>query len=191
VTAHHCGRVSPFGHPRIIARLAAPRGISQPPTSFIGSWCQGIHRTPLFTYHNTQHSTLAKQNRTHNTNPDHPAHPAPPKRGRNTRKTATDTRRKMLYAHYATLKQHPQPRSHPHTRRPRPPPRKRGDTQRRATQHKRPPGRGTETEQPPETTRGCPLRTQQRAENHTPLKGREHQHGASPDRCDCLQVPLG
>ena len=28
--------VSPFGHPRITARLSAPRGLSQPPTSFIG-----------------------------------------------------------------------------------------------------------------------------------------------------------
>jgi hypothetical protein len=27
--------------------LAAPRGLSQPATSFIGSWCQGIHRAPL------------------------------------------------------------------------------------------------------------------------------------------------
>jgi hypothetical protein len=27
--------------------LAAPRGFSQPSTSFIGSWCQGIHRAPL------------------------------------------------------------------------------------------------------------------------------------------------
>jgi hypothetical protein len=43
---HHSGRVTPFGHPRITARLAAPRGLSQPPTSFIGSWCQGIHRVP-------------------------------------------------------------------------------------------------------------------------------------------------
>ena len=46
VTAHDCCRVPPFGHPRITARLPAPRGISQAPTSFIGSWCQGIHRTP-------------------------------------------------------------------------------------------------------------------------------------------------
>jgi hypothetical protein len=50
VTAHDCCRVSPFGHPRISARLAAPRGLSQPPTSFIGSWCQGIHRMPLLTW---------------------------------------------------------------------------------------------------------------------------------------------
>ena len=41
----HDGRwVSPFGHPRIEAWSAAPRGFSQPPTSFIGIWRQGIHR---------------------------------------------------------------------------------------------------------------------------------------------------
>ena len=37
VTAHDDCRVSPFGHPRIKARLTAPRGLSWPPTSFIGS----------------------------------------------------------------------------------------------------------------------------------------------------------
>ncbi len=36
--------VSPFGHPRIRALSAAPRGFSQPYTSFIGAMCQGIHR---------------------------------------------------------------------------------------------------------------------------------------------------
>ena len=36
VTPHHWCWVSPFGHPRITARLTAPRGLSQPPTSFIG-----------------------------------------------------------------------------------------------------------------------------------------------------------
>src|SRR5882757_6004996 len=36
-TPHHECQVSPFGHPRITARLTAPRGLSQPPTSFIGS----------------------------------------------------------------------------------------------------------------------------------------------------------
>lgn len=50
VTRHHSCWVSPFGHPRISARLTAPRGLSQPPTSFIGSWCQGIHRTLFNTY---------------------------------------------------------------------------------------------------------------------------------------------
>ena len=37
VTGHDSSRVSPFGHPRITARLPAPRGFSQATTSFIGS----------------------------------------------------------------------------------------------------------------------------------------------------------
>ena len=37
VTGHDSCWVSPFGNPRITAWLAAPRGLSQPPTSFIGS----------------------------------------------------------------------------------------------------------------------------------------------------------
>ena len=49
VTGHDPGRVSPFGHPRISAFLAAPRGFSQPDASFIGSWRQGIHREPFVT----------------------------------------------------------------------------------------------------------------------------------------------
>src|SRR4029450_13171414 len=44
VTLHDECRVSPFGHPRINARSTAPRGLSQSPTSFIGSRRQGIHR---------------------------------------------------------------------------------------------------------------------------------------------------
>lgn len=44
---HISGRVSPFRHPRIKARLPAPRGLSQAPTSFIASRCQGIHHTLL------------------------------------------------------------------------------------------------------------------------------------------------
>jgi hypothetical protein len=50
VTGHDSCRVSPFGNPRITAWSAAPRGLSQPPTSFFGSWCQGIHRAPLLTW---------------------------------------------------------------------------------------------------------------------------------------------
>jgi hypothetical protein len=40
-------RVTPFGHPRIKACEAAPRGFSQPTTSFVASRCLGIHRLPL------------------------------------------------------------------------------------------------------------------------------------------------
>ena len=49
VTGSPCGPsgVSPFGNPRIKARLSAPRGLSQITTSFFGSRCQGIHRLLL------------------------------------------------------------------------------------------------------------------------------------------------
>ena len=75
VTRHHACWVSPFGHPRITARLAAPRGLSQPTTSFIGSWCQGIHRVLLHTYIHKQLKMLAStvqfSNNTHQPHP-HP-----------------------------------------------------------------------------------------------------------------------
>ena len=41
------GWVSPFGHPRIKARLPAPRGFSQAATSFIACHRQGIHHMRL------------------------------------------------------------------------------------------------------------------------------------------------
>jgi hypothetical protein len=47
VTGHDSSWVPPFGHPRINARLPTPQGLSQAPTSFIGSRCQGIHHVPL------------------------------------------------------------------------------------------------------------------------------------------------
>jgi hypothetical protein len=50
VTASYGRWVSPFGNPRITVWLPTPRGLSQAPTSFIGSWCQGIHRAPLKTW---------------------------------------------------------------------------------------------------------------------------------------------
>src|ERR1700751_1357683 len=49
-TGHYACRVSPFGHPRIKVWLPTPRGLSQAPTSFFGSWCQGIRRVPLLTW---------------------------------------------------------------------------------------------------------------------------------------------
>ena len=74
----HDGRwVPPFGNPRIKALLAAPRGISQPQTSFIGPVCQGIHHTPLQATRTTrcawpQGSFLANSQTTnHHTKNDH------------------------------------------------------------------------------------------------------------------------
>jgi hypothetical protein len=49
VTRHDPCRVSLFGDPRIEACLAAPRGLSQPATSFIGFQRLGIHRVPFAT----------------------------------------------------------------------------------------------------------------------------------------------
>jgi hypothetical protein len=64
VTRHDSRQVPPFGHPGITARLTAPPGLSQPPTSFIGPWYQGIHRPPLPTYptHTYQERTTEHQN---------------------------------------------------------------------------------------------------------------------------------
>lgn len=59
VATHDGGRVSPFGHPRIKALLAAPRGLSQPQTSFIGPVCQGIHHCALAS--NTHPHTKARR----------------------------------------------------------------------------------------------------------------------------------
>ena len=60
VTLHDECRVSPFRHPRITAWSAAPRGFSQPPTSFIGSRRQGIHRW-LFVAWRTKMLVLAME----------------------------------------------------------------------------------------------------------------------------------
>ena len=98
MTGHVSSRVSPFGHPRITARLPAPRGLSQAPTSFIGSWCQGIHRMPLQTCHTTQQTR--------------PTPTTPRKAQRMPTAEHKDAR-----VHYAVLKQrtdtNPTPTTHP------------------------------------------------------------------------------
>ena len=44
----YCWRwVSPFGNPRVAGYSAPHRGLSQPFTPFIDSWCQGIHHVPF------------------------------------------------------------------------------------------------------------------------------------------------
>ncbi len=68
VTPHDWCGVPPFGHPRINARLAAPRGLSQPPTSFIGSWCPGIHRVPSTSW---PHTNLQTRNSARPPTPQH------------------------------------------------------------------------------------------------------------------------
>src|SRR5580693_2508931 len=65
-------QVSLFGNPRIEVWLPTPRGLSQAPTSFFGSWCQGIHRVPLLTWRlqlmlasTVQFSRYGRSRRTH------------------------------------------------------------------------------------------------------------------------------
>ena len=53
VPAHNDRRVAPFGNPRIKAMSAAPRGLSRPHASFIGTVCQGIHHCAL--HHGPHH----------------------------------------------------------------------------------------------------------------------------------------
>jgi hypothetical protein len=47
ITPHYQRWVSPFGNPRVKGYSAPNRGLSQPFTPFIDSWCQGIHHVPL------------------------------------------------------------------------------------------------------------------------------------------------
>ncbi len=108
VTRHHSRRVSPFGHPRITARLTAPRGISQPPTSFIGSQCQGIHHAPLNTY-NTKNQKMRKKS--HYNKPHH-QHSSP--KGKNMpAHVRLDARN-----HYPQIKHHTPPPSEATTKTP-------------------------------------------------------------------------
>ena len=59
VPAHDGRRVAPFGNPRIEAMLEAPRGLSHPQTSFIGTVCQGIHHTPFRAAHAPKNLIIA------------------------------------------------------------------------------------------------------------------------------------
>ena len=67
--AHDGRRVAPFGNPRIEAMLEAPRGLSHPQTSFIGTVCQGIHHTPFRAAHAPKNPMIAflRQTTNHHT----------------------------------------------------------------------------------------------------------------------------
>jgi hypothetical protein len=190
VTPHHGCRVPPFGHPRINARLTAPRGLSRPPTSFIGSWYQGIHHAPLTTYtkpatrraHHTQRSEHTKKPNTLQTTTT----PHPPRERGGTRADGCDAR-----IHYPVHK-HPPTTHHtrPDTTTPPPPrhphrihdtnrPRRRGERLLRGLWQARTPetthpAPGHDTNPPrqwrgrAEPGRACSLRTQQCADTHHP-----------------------
>src|SRR5690625_2532298 len=100
-TRHDSGWVPPFGHPRITARLTTPRGLSRPPTSFIGAWYQGIHRMPhtlghhrykmlAHTIHESKHPPPTRPQPPHHAQDNSGTTPARPQpRTRTTRTPAT------------------------------------------------------------------------------------------------------
>ena len=50
IMGHDSHWVPPFGNPRIEALLAAPRGFSQPHTTFFGFWSLGIRHLHLIIF---------------------------------------------------------------------------------------------------------------------------------------------
>ena len=91
VTGLASSRVSPFGNPRITVWLSTPRGLSQIPTSFFGSWCQGIHRAPLKTWPQRCSRPLCSSQ--HTGSKPHQHHPPP---------HPQDTTQKRINTHRAT-----------------------------------------------------------------------------------------
>jgi hypothetical protein len=128
VTGHDSSWVSPFGHPRITARLPTPRGLSQAPTSFIGSWCQGIHHVHLVACHYVLQrcSRPLCSSQTTTGNPHHPTPTPPPGHPHHTREQpdrGTVRRKRRPGSQKADKRLIPQDPTvcppHPHHRRPR------------------------------------------------------------------------
>lgn len=113
VAQHNPGRVPPFGHPRIKARSPTPRGISQAATSFISSWCQGIHRMPHKTTQQKTRPTSPppQQQQQRTTGPPRPPHPHHKPRARETTGGARRQQRcsQPLYKSQTTHHNHQQP----------------------------------------------------------------------------------
>jgi hypothetical protein len=172
VTALTDGRVPPFGHPRITARLTAPRGLSRPTTSFIGSWCQGIHRAPLKTWPQRCSHPLFRSQTPTGSPPDHRNHqppartPTPPKGTQNTNSAVWT------------------PSGNPATPGPPPEPCQGLRSEHRA--EKRQPAQPVRED---EEGRGCVLRTQQRVIRYD--IPRDARRAPDPkDRSDCDVPPM-
>jgi hypothetical protein len=115
VTGLASSRVSPFGNPRITVWLSTTRGLSQIPTSFFGSWCQGIHRVPLKTWLQRCSRPLCSSQKTTGTTPP-PQQPPELQHGPPTRRNRS--------AHASVCRPDPSgpnnvPRHHPRTSHPR------------------------------------------------------------------------
>ena len=146
VTGLASSRVSPFGNPRITVWLSTPRGLSQIPTSFFGSWCQGIHRAPLKTWPQRCSRPLCSSQNTGGT-PPHAAADHPQRR-RTVRPQARPELKSRTYARAFRTQQHA--RHHPPSR---PtflgPPRRTNQYSQARTRHAVPNNRCSTLEQPP------------------------------------------
>jgi hypothetical protein len=133
VTGHDSSQVSPFGHPRITARLPTPQGLSQATTSFIGSRCQGIHHVPFIACHHHKHTppptqqppqqkegAIRHSSEAHSRHEHTPPSPNPTTQEggpKHTRDAAQDNCYKDARVHYEKTK-HPAPQpTNPTTRR--------------------------------------------------------------------------
>ncbi len=171
MTGHDPDQVPPFGHPRINAWLPTPRGLSQAPTSFFGSWCQGIHPVLLPTSPTRQH---------HPPHHHHDTRPGSRTRDRSTMSTSP-AKTKDARVHCAVLNQ--QPGTHPSapTRHHPPPPTKVIGTSRSEDQ-----AEPTKANTPPPPTTGEP-----------PLRGSAlhapppHDRGTAPPERHREPVPSG
>ena len=164
VAQHNPGRVPPFGHPRIKARSPTPRGISQAATSFISSWCQGIHRMPHKTTHNKKHA----HDHHHNGRPRGPhAPPHAPRRTQDKTRGGRAQTTKMLATTIQITNNPPQPPQPQHTTRTR----RKGPTQHTPTKT----GGG------PPPKEGAATPHQGRRRQHPPKKRGATGVGREPD----------
>ena len=116
VPAHDGRRVPPFGNPRIKALLAAPRGLSQPHTSFIGTVCQGIHHTPFTGNHTAARDKASKHRTTDLRTNDHKTIRTKNKtstRRSSSEKTVNKKRIFLARVHSPVLKPPPRPEPEP------------------------------------------------------------------------------
>ncbi len=170
MTGHDPDQVPPFGHPRINAWLPTPRGLSQAPTSFFGSWCQGIHPVLLPTSPTRQH---------HPPHHHHDTRPGSRTRDRSTMSTSP-AKTKDARVHCAVLNQ--QPGTHPSapTRHHPPPPTRaigtsRSEDQAEPTKANTPPP--PTTEEPP--LRGSPHHGGAHSTRHRPTTAERHHQSAT------------
>ena len=122
VAQHNPGRVPPFGHPRIKARSPTPRGISQAATSFISSWCQGIHRMPHKTTQQKTRPTSPpppQQQQQRARRATRPPHPTRERRTNNKKRRGRAQTTKMLATTIQITNNPPQPPQPQHTTRTR------------------------------------------------------------------------